>query len=169
MGMISGIIDGVDAPKSNIQVADSTTNNNEVNKANIDSTNNTEFPAIIDGKQVVKMNAYASKDDPNYIKVRLGTPVRWEITAANSLGCNNAIISNSLFDEPIPLTPGQVSIKEFTPTKAGKYTFSCSMGMISGTMEVVDQNTTSPNTDTVVPSGAKGCGCGGGGSGTCGG
>ena len=136
------------------------------------------LPPIINGKQVIKMDASASGYSPNYFKVKVGVPVRWEITDKGTSGCTNAVISNSLFSGSIDLTPGQTSVKEFTPQKAGKYKFSCWMGMVSGIMEVVDggqanQNTAAPsnNTNDVVPSGAKGCGCGGGGGGgsSCGG
>lgn len=137
-----------------------------------------DLPPIVNGQQVIKMTASGSKDSPNYFKVRAGVPVRWEITGASSLGCNGAIISNSLFSGAIDLTPGQVSVKEFTPAKAGKYRFSCTMGMVAGTIEVVNANTAGSSAadgaiatafastgadDQVVPSGAKGCGCGGGG------
>ena len=136
-----------------------------------------DLPLIVDGKQVIKMIAYSSKDSPNYFKVRAGVPVRWEITADSSAGgCNSSIISSGLFSGAIDLTPGQVSIKEFTPQKAGKYRFSCQMGMISGIIEVVNVSNASSNSgtetasaasstadDQVAPSGAQGCGCGGGG------
>ena len=66
---------------------------------------------------------------------------------------------------------GKVAIKEFTPTKVGKYRFSCWMGMVTGVIEVVDENGSntqtnsgSTNGQTIVESGAKGCGCGGGNS-----
>ena len=98
-----------------------------------------DLPQIIDGKQVIKMTAYGSKDSPNYFKVRVGVPVRWEITADRTAGgCNGSIISNSLFSGSIDLIPGQVSVKEFTPEKVGKFRFSCQMGMISGIIEVVN-------------------------------
>ncbi|OGZ63486.1 MAG: hypothetical protein A2812_02790 [Candidatus Staskawiczbacteria bacterium RIFCSPHIGHO2_01_FULL_36_16] len=141
-----------------------------------------DLPPIIDGKQVIKMIAYSSKDVPNYFKVRAGIPVRWEITADSSAGgCNSSIISGNLFSGAIPLTPGQVSVKEFTPQKTGKFRFSCQMGMISGIIEVVNASNASSNSgietasaassavnDQVVPSGASGCGCGGGGGNACG-
>jgi sulfite exporter TauE/SafE/copper chaperone CopZ len=93
---------------------------------------------IVDGKQVIQMTASGSEDSPNYFKVKAGVPVRWEITGANSLGCNGAIISNKLFDGAVDLTPGQVAIKEFTPQTPGVYGFSCTMGMIRGKIEVVN-------------------------------
>lgn len=133
---------------------------------------------IVDGKQVLKMTAGSSGYKPNYFKVKANVPVRWEITDIGTSGCTNAIISNSLFKGSIPLTPGQTSIKEFTPTKAGKYKFSCWMGMVSGIIEVIDPVSgqaqaavaaaVNNNDDDVIPSGAKGCGCGGGGGGVSG-
>lgn len=95
------------------------------------------LPEIVNGEQVIKMTASGSGDSPNYFKVKAGIPVRWEITASNSLGCNGAIISNGLFGDSINLTPGQVAIKEFTPQKSGTYGFSCTMGMIRGTIQVI--------------------------------
>ncbi len=145
------------------------------NNANNARTNNNDdnLAPIVEGKQLLKMDALASGYAPNYFKVRAGVPVRWEITDQGTSGCTNAVISRSLFDGEIDLTAGQTSIKEFTPQKAGKYKFSCWMGMISGVIEVVDSNgvvsTASANTNNdLIPSGAKGCGCGGGGSASCG-
>ena len=129
-----------------------------------------DLPEIIDGKQVIKMKAGASGYKPNYFKVRLGKPVRWEIEDVGTSGCTNAIISRGLFEGDIPLTPGKTSVKEFTPEKAGKYKFSCWMGMISGIIEVVDSEGQTKgasvnkeggdaNNNSVISSGAKGCGC----------
>jgi sulfite exporter TauE/SafE/copper chaperone CopZ len=96
------------------------------------------LPALVNGEQVIKMTAGGNGDSPNYFKVKAGIPVRWEITASNSLGCNGAIISNNLFSGTIDLTPGQLTVKEFTPSTAGTYGFSCTMGMIRGTIEVIN-------------------------------
>ena len=110
-----------------IFAANKTTTNNQVK----------DLAPIINGKQVIKMTASSSGYKPNYFKVKVGVPVRWEITDTGTSGCTNAVISKNLFDGPINLTPGQVSIKDFTPTKVGKYKFSCWMGMISGIIEVI--------------------------------
>ncbi|MFH1036548.1 MAG: sulfite exporter TauE/SafE family protein [Patescibacteria group bacterium] len=137
-----------------------------------------DFPPIVNGKQILKMNASASGYTPNYFKVKAGIPVRWEITDKGTSGCTNAVISRNLFDGQISLTPGQTSVKEFTPTTPGKYKFSCWMGMISGTIEVINTDSSqgiqgSSNgvnaqvNGDIIPSGATGCGCGGGGSGSC--
>ena len=156
-------------------------NSNQQNKQIINN-NKEGFPPIVNGKQVIKMNASGSGYAPNYFKVKAGIPIRWEITDKGTSGCTNAIISKGLFDGQISLTPGEISVKEFTPTKAGKYKFSCWMGMVSGTIEVVDSKTAAKDSgiyiptvnaanlddNNIIPSGAKGCGCGGGGSGSCG-
>ncbi|MCX6722895.1 MAG: sulfite exporter TauE/SafE family protein [Candidatus Staskawiczbacteria bacterium] len=105
---------------------------------NSSSVNQDGLAPIVDGKQVIQMTASGSEDSPNYFKVKAGVPVRWEITGANSLGCNGAIISTNLFDGTVDLTPGQVAVKEFTPKTPGTFGFSCTMGMIRGTIEVVN-------------------------------
>lgn len=132
------------------------------------TTNPTGLVPIQGGKQIVKLNASSSGYSPNRFKVKVGVPVKMEVTDTGTSGCTNAIISK-LFDGQIDLTPGQVSTKEFTPKKVGVYKFTCWMGMVQGTIEVVD-NQGSVGTDTApVASGAKGCGCGGGGGSSCGG
>ncbi len=96
-----------------------------------------EKPLIL-GKQVLKMEASSSGYSPNYFKVKVGVPVRWEITDAGTSGCTSAVIAQNLFEGEISLVHGQVSVKEFTPSKTGKYKFSCWMGMVSGVIEVVN-------------------------------
>ena len=108
---------------------------------NQQTTNDNEegLPPIVNGKQILKMDASSRGYSPSYFKVKAGIPVRWEITDKGTSGCTNAVISKELFDGEIKLTPGQTSIKEFTPEKPGKYKFSCWMGMISGIIEVIDK------------------------------
>ncbi len=125
-----------------------------------------DLPPVANGKQIIKMQASSSGYAPNYFKVRTGIPVRWEIQDTGTSGCTNAVISRGLFDGEIPLTPGQISVKEFTPAKTGQYRFSCWMGMISGIIEVVNPDgaqlpeaQAATNNEAVVSSGASGCGC----------
>jgi plastocyanin domain-containing protein len=85
------------------------------------------------------MDASSTGYTPNTFTVKAGQPIRWEITDRGTSGCTNAIISHSLFDGPIYLVPGTTSIKEFTaPTTPSTYRFSCWMGMISGTIVIVN-------------------------------
>jgi sulfite exporter TauE/SafE/copper chaperone CopZ len=125
-----------------------------------------DLPPVTNGKQIIKMQASSSGYAPNYFKVRTGIPVRWEIQDIGTNGCTNAVISRGLFDGEIPLTSGQTSVKEFTPAKTGQYRFSCWMGMISGTIEVVNPDSApvpkaeaATDNEAIVSSGASGCGC----------
>ncbi|MBU3957343.1 sulfite exporter TauE/SafE family protein [Patescibacteria group bacterium] len=129
---------------------------------------------IIKGKQVIKMDALAYGYEPNEFKIRAGIPVRWEIRNKGVSGCTNAIVSRGLFDGQIDLNQ-ELAVKEFTPQKPGKYKFSCWMGMISGIIQVIGEDESTPETVNVqekeIPSGVKGCGgvSGGGCTGSCGG
>lgn len=88
---------------------------------------------------VLKMNAAASGYTPSSFKVKAGQKVRWEITDTGTSGCTNGVIARSLFQGVINLVPGTTSVQEFTaPTTPGTYRFSCWMGMISGTIEVIN-------------------------------
>ena len=90
-----------------------------------------------DGKQVVSSTLSSSRY-PN-ITVQVGTPVKWVIDAPQGSinGCNNRIniqeynISNYAFQT------GE-NIIEFTPTKAGRFQYSCWMGMIRGSITVTE-------------------------------
>jgi sulfite exporter TauE/SafE/copper chaperone CopZ len=81
------------------------------------------------------------------ITVKAGIPVRWNLYAEKGTinGCNNAIVIREYGIEK-RLQTGD-NIIEFTPAKAGKFRYSCWMGMIRGTITVVEE-------DTVVASGA---------------
>jgi len=95
------------------------------------------LPPIVDGKQVVKTVASASGYEPRTFKIRVGIPVRWEITDQGTSGCTNAVIAPSMFQGRIPLRYGETSTKEFTPLKVGTFRYSCWMGMVTGRIQVV--------------------------------
>lgn len=123
-----------------------------------------------EGYQVIEMSASSSGYSPNYFKVRAGVPVRWVITNDGVSGCTDAIISQNLFDGEVPIDQPQV-VKEFTPDDPGRYKFSCWMGMVTGTIDVIGEN--GELSQDQIESGSLrelndtggGCGC----SGSCGG
>jgi sulfite exporter TauE/SafE/copper chaperone CopZ len=80
------------------------------------------------------------------LTVKAGTPVRWNLYAEKGSlnGCNNAIVIREYGIEK-RLQVGD-NIIEFTPTKTGKFRYSCWMGMIRGTITVTE--------DTVAAAGA---------------
>lgn len=98
---------------------------------------NDGMPPIVDGKQLIQMEATARGYFPNRFRVRVGVPVRWEIINTGASGCTNAIIAPSLFKGEVQMPLGQTVYKEFTPKSSGKYKFTCWMGMVSGIIEVV--------------------------------
>lgn len=88
---------------------------------------------------VLRMDATGTGYSPNRFTIKAGQPIRWEITDRGTSGCTNAVIARKLFTGSINLVPGTTSVKEFiAPTTPGTYRFSCWMGMISGTIEVVN-------------------------------
>ncbi len=122
----------------------------------------TDLPPIIDGKQIIHIKASSAGYAPNKLKVRAGIPVKWEIEDTGTSGCTNAIISRQLFSGQIDLVPGTTSVKEFTVNTPGIYRFSCWMGMVTGTFEVLDKSGNINSVGaapTIIESGAKGCGC----------
>lgn len=89
-------------------------------------------------QNIIKMSASSTAYSPNYFQVRAGQKIRWEVTNQGTSGCTNAILAPSLFKDIFNLAPYTVSVKEFiAPTTPGIYRFSCWMGMISGTIEVI--------------------------------
>jgi plastocyanin domain-containing protein len=96
---------------------------------------------LVDGKQLLQMTVKAVSYSPNSFTVKAGVPVRWEITSSGQPGCDSGeIIAKDLLDGPVMLNPdqGQVTVKEFTPQNPGTYRFSCPMGMVRGTVNVVN-------------------------------
>jgi hypothetical protein len=90
----------------------------------------------VNGVQVIKMKASSSAYVPDRFTIKANIPVRWEIEDIGTSGCTNALMARGLFDGLFGLQPG-MNVIEFTPKTIGTYKFSCSMGMVSGVIEVV--------------------------------
>jgi sulfite exporter TauE/SafE/copper chaperone CopZ/plastocyanin domain-containing protein len=88
------------------------------------------------GVQVVN-STLASGSYPN-ITVQVGTPVKWVIDAPKGSvnGCNNRMFIQEYGIEH-PFKTGE-NVVEFTPTKTGRFQYSCWMGMIHGSITVVE-------------------------------
>jgi sulfite exporter TauE/SafE/copper chaperone CopZ len=72
------------------------------------------------------------------ITVKAGIPVKWTIDAPQGSinGCNNRVIIPKYGIEH-KFTAGE-NVLEFTPAEAGRFPYSCWMGMIRGTITVVE-------------------------------
>lgn len=91
---------------------------------------------VQDDIQVVTTELNGGRYEP--IIVEVGKPVKWNVKASdgNLNGCNNRMIIREYGVEK-SLEIGD-NIIEFTPTKAGTYTYSCWMGMIRSNIYVVN-------------------------------
>ncbi|MCL5433340.1 MAG: sulfite exporter TauE/SafE family protein, partial [Patescibacteria group bacterium] len=135
---------------------------------------------LINGVQEVRMIQDNSGYVPNSFTIKKGIPVKWIITSEVPNSCAASIVSQGLGVRQI-LQAGE-NVIEFNPDETGIIRFSCSMGMYTGYFEVVDNNSSSPNTEAPVadqnvqntttanPGAGQSCGgSGGGGCGGCGG
>ena len=98
-----------------------------------DWTDNTQA-RMEDGYQIIE-SSLSSGAYPS-IQVQAGIPVRWIIHAdeAEINGCNNRFFQRD-FQLEHTFEPGD-NLVEFTPANPGRYTYSCWMGMIHGTITV---------------------------------
>lgn len=88
------------------------------------------------GKQVVRITQSGSGYSPNKVTVRTGVPVKLLIDATNLYSCSASFVIPK-YDIFTSLKDGINEI-EFTPTSTGPVKFSCSMGMYTGVINVVD-------------------------------
>lgn len=91
---------------------------------------------IIDGKQVVEINVHSRGYKASTNVLKLGVPVKLTLVTNNVLSCARSFVIPSLgITKLLPVTG--TTVIEFTPTKTGNLTYTCSMGMYSGSFNVV--------------------------------
>ncbi|MEI8103783.1 MAG: sulfite exporter TauE/SafE family protein [Candidatus Moraniibacteriota bacterium] len=73
---------------------------------------------------------------PNAFTVHKGIPVQWIIDAREPYSCASTVIAPA-FGIQKNLKQGE-NVIEFTPKQTGVFPFSCSMGMYSGTITVIE-------------------------------
>src|SRR3989338_2012988 len=89
-----------------------------------------------DGKQVVRITQYGNGYSPNNVTVKVGIPVKLLINATNLYSCSASFVIPK-FNIFTGLREGINEI-EFTPTSTGPVKFSCSMGMYTGVINVIN-------------------------------
>lgn len=87
-------------------------------------------------EQIIRMSVTASGYKPSALTVKAGIPVRWEIDGNGAGGCTRDIVVPSLNIEKT-LTKG-TNLITFTPKTPGTIPFSCGMGMVQGTIRVIN-------------------------------
>lgn len=100
------------------------------------NTSGLQTPRLNNGVQEVTItvlnNGYKSDIDT----LKLGVPVRLKIVTDNIYSCSRAFMIPSLnISKVLPATGEEII--EFTPNKAGRLAYSCSMGMYTGAFVVV--------------------------------
>lgn len=96
----------------------------------------TAVTPLTDGVQKVTIQITNSGYTPRTFTVKSGVPVELKVMAGEVYSCATAFTFKA-FGINAYVKPNSNQIFTFTPTRKGRYTFSCSMGMYSGTMEVI--------------------------------
>ncbi len=86
--------------------------------------------------QEVRMTQSDSGYSPKSFTVVKGRPVKWIINSTSQYSCSSYIVM-SAYKISQPLKSGE-NIIEFTPTKTGTVSFTCSMGMYRGSFNVIE-------------------------------
>ena len=107
----------------------------ETTTATDSTTVSVDTSAKSDETQYVTSTLQAGRSYPD-ITVKVGEPVKWTVEAPDGSinGCNYKIIQQDLGIE-YAFEEGE-NVIEFTPERAGTYTYTCWMGMITGKIYV---------------------------------
>jgi sulfite exporter TauE/SafE/copper chaperone CopZ len=93
-------------------------------------------PNVRGNVQEISMKVLPSGYEPSVLAVNAGMPVRWTIDGTQARGCTSVLVIPDL-DITQPLHTGD-NVVEFTaPRNPGKLAFSCSMGMVRGTINIL--------------------------------
>lgn len=103
---------------------------NKDNKINNSITNE-------DGKQVVTINVKNTGYEASANTLKVGIPVKIILKTNKTAGCSRAFTIPEYNISKILPSTGTETI-EFTPTKLGKLTYTCSMGMYSGYFNIIE-------------------------------
>jgi len=90
---------------------------------------------VVNGVQKVTINAVNQGYSPNYVTVKQGVPVELTVQSNGTYSCALSFIFKE-FNISANLKATDAQTFTFTPTSKGKFTFTCSMGMYTGVMEV---------------------------------
>lgn len=96
----------------------------------------TETVADENGVQKVTITIDGRGYTPTFFAVKAGTPVEMTLSTTNAYSCASSFTFKkfNIFEQLGPTDTKKVT---FTPTEKGSFTYSCSMGMFSGTMQVI--------------------------------
>jgi uncharacterized protein len=94
-------------------------------------------PINENGQQEVTINVYSTSYKSSFQTLKAGVPVRLTLKTNQTYGCSRAfVIPSQNISQVLPETGD--TVVEFTPSKTGPLTYTCSMGMYSGSFTVVN-------------------------------
>lgn len=99
-------------------------------------SNDTSTIAATNGVQTANITVFPNGYQPNYIKVKAGMPVRLNLSTTGGYGCTVGFRIPKLGIVK-DLSQENPAIVEFTPQTPEKLTWTCSMGMFRGVIEVI--------------------------------
>jgi len=91
---------------------------------------------VTNGVQQVTIDVLNQGYSPNYVRVKAGVPVNLTLQSKDTYSCALSFVLKE-FGISTYLKATDTKTFTFTPTKLGKYTYTCSMGMYIGTLEVM--------------------------------
>jgi len=90
----------------------------------------------VNGVQQVTIGVFNQGYSPNYVRVNAGTKVELTLQSQDTYSCALAFVLRE-FGINTFLEATDTKTFTFIPEKPGKYTYTCSMGMYTGTLEVI--------------------------------
>lgn len=102
-----------------------------------DESDATPFIKQVGGVQKITIAVSNNGYTPRYFKVKQNIPVELTLQTTGSVFSCATSFTFKAFGIADLLGPQGTKVHTFTPTKPGTYTYACSMGMYSGTMEVI--------------------------------
>jgi uncharacterized protein len=96
----------------------------------------TQSAEIVNGQQEVSIGIFNNGYQPRNITVKKGIPVKLTLQSQDAYSCAVAFVFKE-FGIKTFLGPTDTKSFTFTPEKTGEFTFTCSMGMYTGTMKVI--------------------------------
>ena len=93
-------------------------------------------PAVRGGVQEVAMKVTSYGYEPSNLTIKAGLPVRWVVDGAGAQGCTSQLVIPDL-NIVKSLSRGQNVIEFTAPSTPGRLAFSCSMGMVRGSFNVI--------------------------------
>lgn len=115
--------------------------NDDADQAVSPAPSTAESPAeisatMIDGVQVVEIEAGALGFSPESVQLQAGVPARLVFQRTTEASCADHVSVPAFGVEKMPLPMNEEVAVEFTPDEAGEFTFVCGMDMQSGTLVV---------------------------------